>query len=184
MGDRDLRTALRGHLRRALPTALLVDELGILRGHVRADVVAVADLMHGFEIKAACDSRARLPGQVAGYSRVFDGANIVTERPHLRAVLAMLPPWWGVLVADGDGLREERPAGPNPAVETRAVAELLWAEDVLALLEARRAARGYRGKPCRVLWARLCEVYTDEEIRAAVRGAVRRRRRSAPEAPA
>lgn len=176
MSDREIRSLLHEHLRRAAPDALLVDELGILRSRVRADVVAVDDLMHGFEIKAACDSRARLPGQIAGYSRVFDRATLVIEPSHLRPALAMVPPWWGVLVADGGVFHEERPAAPNPAVDALAVASLLWVEDVTDLLAQKRAIRGFRGKPVTVLWARMCEVCSVDDIRNAVREAVRRRR--------
>jgi hypothetical protein len=43
-----------------------------------------------------------------------------------------------------------RSAGPNPAPDPRAMAEFLWRDDALALLEARGAARGMRGKPRRV----------------------------------
>lgn len=176
MNDPEIRRALHAHLRSALPGALVTDELGILRGRVFADVIAVDDLLHGFEIKAACDSLSRLPGQIAAYSRVFDRCALVTEPSHLRAVLGMLPAWWGVTVMVDGVPREERLAAPNEGVEPLAVATLLWMEDVTDMLAERRALRGYRGKPMHELWARMCDVFTGDEIRAAVRDVVRLRR--------
>lgn len=176
MNDPEIRAILRAHLRIALPVALVTDELGILRGRVFADVVAVDDMLHGFEIKAARDSLSRLPGQVDAYSRVFDRCTLVTEPSHLRAVLGILPAWWGVTVMVDGVPREERPAAPNEGVEPLAVATLLWMEDVTDMLAERRALRGYRGKPMHELWARMCEVFTGDEIRAAARGVVRARR--------
>ncbi len=171
MSEFAIRQRLRAHL--AAPGRLLVDEVGILQGLVRADVVAVDELIHGYEIKAAGDSLARLARQIDGYGRVFDRASAVVAPAHLRGVLAALPAWWGVLAVD-DTLRVEREAMPHEP-ETRALAELLWTEDTIALLEQRGAARGMRGKARRLLWDRLCEVYSPAEIHAAVREVLRER---------
>lgn len=166
---------IRALLRPTLPTGLVIEELGILQGVVRADVALVTDLLHGYEIKSAADSRARLALQAAAYSRVFDRCTVVVEPNHLRGAIETVPPWWGALVVVDGGLRTEREGAPNEHVEARAVAELLWSEDVIDLLEARRAARGYRGKPRWILWARLCEVYTSDEVREHARRVLRER---------
>jgi hypothetical protein len=176
VNDVEIRRMLHAALRaEAKPGRIVLDELGILQGTVRADVVAVDYLLRGFEIKSANDSRTRLARQVAGYNRVFDRATLVTEAGHLRGALPTIPDWWGVFVATPEGLEVCRAPERNPEVEPRAVVELLWAEDVIGLLEQRHAARGYRGKPRRVLWDRLCEVYSGGEIRGVVRDVLRAR---------
>lgn len=181
MNDLEIRRLLRPTLRPSTADAVIVDELGILQGSARADVAVVDHLLHGYEIKSASDSRARLGWQVAAYSRVFDRATIVTEANHLRAVLTVVPAWWGVLVAADDVLGEHRPAVLNEAVDARSVAELLWAEDVVDLLAVRNAARGFRGKARRFLWDRLCEVYSGDEVRAAARRVLRERHGPPPD---
>jgi hypothetical protein len=61
-----------------------------------------------------------------------------------------------------------RPRG-NPRRDPRALVEFLWAGDALALLEARGAARGVRGRPRRFLWERIVQELRLSEIASAVR---------------
>lgn len=176
---------IRALLRPTLPTGLVIDELelrGGAMGHaatlaeieqtwatVRADVVVVNDLLHGYEVKSAADSRTRLPRQIAAYSAVFDFCTLVTEPKHLRAAVAMLPAWWGVLVVDGDVLREHRPSQrhtPEPGPLIR----MLWKEEIRALYRA----HGIPLKPREYvhdMWRRADEVPLDA-LRAAVREAI------------
>ncbi|HZF31076.1 MAG TPA: hypothetical protein VE907_18320, partial [Gammaproteobacteria bacterium] len=53
--------------------------------------------------------------------------------------------------------------------EARALIELLWREETIALLEQRGAAGGLRSKPREQLWDRATQVFTLEEIATAVR---------------
>ena len=63
---------------------ILVEELGLCRGFVRADIAVVNGLMKGFEIKSERDTLQRLQKQVEAYSRIFDTATIVVAGRHLR----------------------------------------------------------------------------------------------------
>lgn len=181
-GDSEIRLVLRHHLQRRWaeqPATLFIEELGLCRGQVRVDLAAVNGLLHGYEIKSDRDRLNRLPTQVQMYGTVVDRATIVTGRRHLHNVLKIVPAWWGVLSVDLDQgrtvVRSVRSARENPARVPRALAELLWRDEALALLESRQAARGVRSKPRAAIWDRLCEVFDVTEIAAAVRGRLRSR---------
>ena len=182
LGDAEIRSALRTHLEQrwaSCPGTVLIEELGLCRGQVRVDLAVVNGTLHGYEIKSDRDRLHRLPSQVEVYGRVMDRATVVVGGKHLGDVVRILPPWWGVLRAFGTGGRVSiepvRPSQPNPGRAPRALAELLWRDQALALLETRQAADGVRSKPRPVIWDRLCEVFDVGEIAEAVRGQLKSR---------
>lgn len=177
---------IRALLRPCLPPGIVLDEIEIRGGGmgpaftdeenatrwatVRADVVVVGDMLHGYEVKSARDSRVRLPRQVAGYSGVFDFCTLVTEPKHLDAALALLPPWWGVLVV-GDGAVRVHRAGEQHIPEPGPLVRMLWKDEVRRLYRA----HGLRVKPKEYIhdmWRRAGEVPLDA-LRAAVRETLR-----------
>lgn len=187
LSDADVRPALRAHLRASYlhdPSTVVVEELGLCRGQVRVDLAVVNGILHGYEIKSDRDSLRRLRGQVDFYGRVLDRATLVVGARHQYEVLDLIPEWWGVLLAQperrGFGFKTVRRGQRNPARDARALVELLWLDDALALLEERDAARGVRGKPRRIVWDRVCEHFKVEEIAAAVRTHLKARAAIAP----
>jgi hypothetical protein len=179
MLDADIRAALHRRVKDGDATAGVIDELGIRLGEVRVDVAVVNGTLTGYEIKSPADSLRRLPRQVEGYSAVLDAAGIVLAEQHVAGALALVPGWWRVLVAteaeDGVRLDVLREGEPNPSIDPLALAESLWHADTIAMLDARGAARGVRGKPRIVAWRRLVEVCTLDEIRAGVRALLKTR---------
>lgn len=173
MRDSDIRPLLCRRLRAAHPDALVLDEVGLVHGHVRVDVAALSsDCFHGYEVKADADSLRRLPTQVWRYGEALDACTLVTGPRHLDGALALLPPWWGVVVATGEDFHQGRAALPNPSPSPVYTTMLLWRDEVLALLESRDAARGFR-KSCRLtLYHRLVEVVPAAELRGLVRRTV------------
>lgn len=173
--DADIRPALKTKLlaaHRNEPDTVLLDELGVCRGEVRVDVALVNGIIHGYEIKSDYDSLRRLPGQVELYSKVLDKATLVAGGRHVEEAAAILPEWWGVLsvVATrlGPRFKTFRRARKNPARDARALAELLWLDDAMELLERHKLDRGVRGKPRRIVWDRVCEGLNIEVIASAV----------------
>jgi hypothetical protein len=158
----------------------IVDEMPVLTGACRIDVAVINGRLEGFEIKSEGDSLARLPRQALAYGRVFDRLTMVCAERHLKAVLALLPEWWGVEVAEQRGTRtrivRKRAARANPATESRAIAQLLWRSEALAALEEMDAAHGLRSKPRRTLWSALAETASQRELRALVRETLQSRR--------
>lgn len=174
--DRAIRVALRSRVRQQYRRAsgtVLLEELGLCRGFARVDLAVVNGLMHGYEIKSDRDSLRRLSSQVEAYGKVFDRLTLVVGDRHVADAKKTLPSWWGVIRAssstDGPKFQVLRLPKQNPLRDARALVELLWAEDAIALLEARGAARGVRGKPKRYLWDRIAQEVRIEVIAAAVR---------------
>lgn len=135
---------------------LLLEEVGLLRGAYRADVVAIDTQISGYEIKSAADTLERLPHQVTAYSAVFDRASLVVTTSHLKLALEIVPEWWGLQLAternDQTVLIELRSAEINPSPETTALARLLWRQEVDRILaEIGEDSVGGRNSACDAL---------------------------------
>lgn len=187
--DPDIRPALRANLLSSLADetdTVIIEEMGVCRGRVRVDLAVVNGTLHGYEIKSDRDSLRRLATQIDFYGKVLDRATLVVAERHLPGALDILPAWWGVIRVQneprGQSFTTVLPGRKNPQRDPRALVELLWLEDALALLEERQAARGVRGKPRRLVWDRLCEHLSLDEIATAVRA--RLKARSVPQVPA
>jgi hypothetical protein len=183
LSDAHIRPALRQALQDALDPrdeAVVLEELGIYRGKVRVDLAVVNGIIHGYEIKSDRDSLRRLANQAVFYGKCFDRASIVVGSRHAIAAESMLPEWWGVILVetadDHPTFRPIRAASQNPAPDTRTLAELLWRDDAVELLNRHGLGRGLSGKPRSVIWDRLCEQLPVDVIGAAVRANLKARR--------
>lgn len=176
LSDQVIRSALRGRVRRKHLRArgsVLLEELGLCRGFARVDLAVVNGQLHGYEIKSDRDSLRRLPAQVEAFSKIFDRLTLVVGERHYADATKRVPKWWGILRVSGDATRPRfnlvRRPKDNPSRDPRALVELLWASDALALLETRGAAHGVRGKPRHCLWERIVRELELAEIASAVR---------------
>ena len=176
VGDSAIRAALLAELRQELnddPEAVVIEELGLCRGQVRLDVATVSGLLHGYEIKSDRDSLYRLQRQVDTYNKVLDRATLVVGDRFLAAAPDAVPSWWGLMHAQLKSgevrLRTVRRSQRNPQRDPRCLAEMLWSNHAMEILEQRGAARGVRRKPRRVIWDRVCDCFSLDEIAAAVR---------------
>ena len=183
MKDCDIRGALWDHLdtlHASDPDAVLLDELGVCEGRCRVDLAVVSDRLCGFEIKSDQDTLARLDDQQLLYSKVFDHMTIVAHGAHLTRVMDRVPDWWGVTQAIGIGSTsvvfiERRPSQKNPKLDPLAIAQLLWRDEVIAVLESRGIDRGVRSKPRRHAWKRAASAIPLDELEAEVRDALKLR---------
>lgn len=174
--DSDIRPALR-RLVRDLEAdssdSVVIEELGLNKGAVRVDLAVVNGIIHAYEIKSDADSLRRLGRQAVHYGKCFDRVSLVLGPRHMELARKIVPSWWGLMrVTPGEdepSIRVVRKGRRNPAREARALVELLWREETLALLEQRGFAKGLRSKPREMLWDRAAEVLALEEICAAVR---------------
>ena len=177
-------------IRRALVSALhavhrtdsdtaILQELGLRCGRVRVDVAVVNGLLHGYEIKSDKDSLHRLSTQMSLYAKVLDQVTLVVGSRLLSHCIDTVPGWCGVLHASESlgcfHFSQVRAPRTNPARDPRALVELLWFDDAIALLEQHNLARGVRGKPRRFVWDRICAVISVDEIATAVRASLRAR---------
>jgi hypothetical protein len=130
---------IRRKLRSSLATqGRLVEEWNI--GASRIDMAVITPtVLHGFEIKSDVDTLKRLPQQAHDYGTVCDVCTLVAAPKHCQQ--ALVPGWWGLTTAqeiDGQVVLEVfRPAGINPEVSVRSLAQLLWCKELRALLRER-----------------------------------------------
>lgn len=182
MRDRDIRSALHTQLwaeHHDDETTLILDELGLCQGAVRADVAVINGSLAGFEIKSDHDTLARLPNQVEVYGRVFDYLTLIVGVKHAASIRKAVPAFWGIVVAtEDDGvlhLRSRRSAKRNRNVDPLAVVRLLWRDEALALLAQYDLNRGLQSKPRRRLWDALVDRLPPDELAGAVRETLRAR---------
>lgn len=127
--------AIRALLYPRLQGGVYVDELPT--GTTRADVVHLTDdFMHGYEIKGARDTLARVPNQLRCYAEVYDFVTFIVTEKHLPHLLPLLPEWVGILIATPEGLRPHREARYNATVQPAPLAALLLLEEVKQFLLA------------------------------------------------
>ena len=162
------------------PDTLVIDELGICMGYARVDVAVVNGSIHGYEIKSDQDSLVRLARQVEAYDATLDRITLVTGECHLAKAMALIPEWWGIKVASegprgGVKFRDVRRAKKNPKINPRFVAEFLWADETMGILESIGAAEGLHRKSKPFLYDRLVELLRLDEIRDRVRSALKSR---------
>ena len=156
---------------------VLHEEIGILQGAGRLDVLKVTDRIHGYEIKSEKDNLTRLGQQARLYGQVTEHMSLVTARVHHQSALELIPNWWEVIVATiVDGrvqLKQRRPPGRNRNQDPRALVEFLWLEEARHFLRERGRFRRLAGKPRRMLWDRIAEECRVDDIRHAVARALR-----------
>ena len=177
--DPDVRALLREYLEdvhKGTDTRLL-EELGLCQGDVRVDVAAVNGELSGYEIKSPSDTLARFPNQCRVYSKVVDRAWLVATEKTLAK--AATPEWWGQIAVFDAGerlaLRLVRPAQLNPKPDALSIAKLLWRDEALEVLRGAGCVRGVMTKSRKVIWKRLIESVERDDLRAAVRAALKRR---------
>jgi hypothetical protein len=179
--DAAVRALLKQHLINAHlgQATVILDELGLCQGDVRVDVAAVNGELAGFEIKSPADSLSRWPKQRRIYSKVVDRAWLVAPEKTLAA--AQAPGWWGLIriveTQDRLGLRVVREAALNPSPDAYSIACLLWRDEAIRALEAFGLDRGVRTKGRRLIWQRLADQLPLDDLRRAVRAALKVRPR-------
>lgn len=170
-GDAELRALARPWLE-AQGQGRVLAEVGLEHGRVRTDLLLLGpDVLHGLELKSERDNLARLPAQVRAYSAALDFCTLAVDERHLEQAHAILPNWWGLLVATRRQrlhLLPVRAPEPNPDVEPLSCARLLWRPEVL--IELRRAGvRGPLKGPGERLRRQLVALLPGDELRARVR---------------
>jgi hypothetical protein len=184
MRDRDVRQVLMGRLaatHAADEGALLLEELGLCRGSVRADLAVVNGYLKGYEIKSERDTLTRLKDQAAMYSRIFDTVTLVVAEKHLSVAQSMIPLWWGIeTAATSDSLavtlKPVRNEEFNLSVDSYSLIQLLWREELLAIIQELTSSKSFRAKPRKALWQYLATVLPLPDLKAAVRKTLKSRK--------
>ena len=77
---------------------------------------------------------------------------------------------------EGITLMSEREEGWNPSPEPYLIAQLLWKDEAIAVLESYDLARGWRAKRVKDIHQRLVSEISFDELRAEVRTRLKQRR--------
>ena len=185
--DAAIRTRLLDYLKAihaSTPNTMVMEELGLEYGHVRADVAVIGSVLHAYEIKSDRDTFVRLPAQMAVYNAVSNLVTLVTGPKHEASALKRIPSWWGLTVARPSNpadpasairLQPIRRATQNPEPDKAAIARILWRPEALQELTTRGLARGYRSATRKRMCAHLAENMELEEVRSMVYRHIRTR---------
>ena len=180
--DREIRNALHRDLLRHYwddPDSLVVDELGLCQGLARIDIAVVNGRIHGFEIKSDRDTLERLPGQCEIYNKTLDRITLVVGGVHLEKAASMVPAWWGIVEAQiktgNIQFRTVREGKQNPSVDRFAVAQLLWRDEALEVLDELGVSKGLRSKTRSELWEKLAKELSADRLCRVVRDRVKER---------
>jgi hypothetical protein len=152
--------------------ARVVDEFQILRGEGRIDVAFIDDALHGYEIKSASDDLHRLPTQQANYGKVFERITLVADERHVQEAEQMVPKHWGLIVV---GLKANKPyaetlwpARRNLDLDKLALAQLLWREEVMELMEYFDLTKGFKSANRKKLWRHISDNLSVEQLKTFV----------------
>ena len=178
MSDQSIRQFIRQEfLNQKSPNqdAFLLEEIGVLHGLGRIDMLMVGKVLHGIEIKSERDSLARLPDQVRIFGSVMDLMTLFVAFRHADRALKMVPSWWGVNLVDLDpeGVVSMYPARSptlNLTVSPLALAKLLWKVEALDLIKQVGVdPKPYQSKTRFSIQQLVCEVATLPQIQNHVR---------------
>jgi hypothetical protein len=141
MRDAEVRRAFHGSVLKSAngsDDTIVINELGLKNGVVRADIAVLNGKMIGYEIKTERDTLKRLPAQVSAYNEVFDKAFIITTRKHLKQVKELIPEWWGIyeIIENANGsysFKRQRIGSSNEGQNAFAIAQLLWKTEALEI---------------------------------------------------
>ena len=164
----------------ACPDTLVIDELGLDHGSCRIDIAVINGHIRGVEIKAEADTLERLPRQVAAYGEVVDKALLIVAPKHLEPAMAIIPDWWGIIVAERGGsrgvkFRRIRPERSNKEIDPLILARLLWRPEAQSLLRDLGVPERELRAPREALYQRIVSELPLRKIAGAVRKALKSR---------
>lgn len=165
INDTQIRAAVYQKLFRKYSTATdvsVLEEVGVRHGAARVDFLVVNGMLHGFELKSDRDTLIRLQNQIPIYSSVLDRVTLIVGYRLADDALKIIPDWWGVkLVSLGKRgalhFHDAKTAKNNPSIKIEALAQLLWRNQALQVLEELGAATGMRSKTRKEIYARLAD---------------------------
>lgn len=126
----------------------IVEELRVHNGNAIADVVALYNEAHCYEIKGEDDKVERVLIQGQFYNSSFRKITLVTTKNHSKKALSICPAYWGIIVAfSSDNIvkfRYLRGAKTNPEFSKELALLTLWKSEMLSILEEPKHLRQSR----------------------------------------
>lgn len=164
---------------------LIIEELGLCQGTARIDIAVINGSLNGYEIKSEKDTLKRLAQQQEIYNKIFDSITLVTSNNHLKQATKMIPGWWGIseiILEEGKlKVHELRSPKQNKNSNPSYLVQLLWRDEALEILKERDLHKGFLSKTRGVLWDRLIEYLSFDELRSEIRKKIKSRRNWRPD---
>lgn len=161
------------------PDSIIIEELGLCQGQSRIDIAVVNGSLMGYEIKSELDTLNRLPLQQEIYNKILDYITIVSYTSHLKHIENIIPEWWGIIEVKKENesfsfVTHKKPTR-NQNLDGYSIAQLLWKNEALEILEDLNLAHGVRSKPRSFIWKRLSESLQIDSLRDIVRQKIKAR---------
>lgn len=137
--------------------AKIIDELKLCQGEAIIDIAVFNGSINGYEIKSDSDTLERLPKQMEIYNKVFNKMTIVTGDKYIDNIFNIVPEWWGIIkVINGsskiDNFVVVRENKENKYIDSTALIQLLWKDEILELLDLFDIKSGVKSKSKKALW--------------------------------
>ncbi|MGV8927530.1 MAG: sce7726 family protein [Ewingella sp.] len=142
LNDKEIRTALVDFLenQRNKPRRV-IHELSVSNGNAIADVVAIYNESHCFEIKGDGDKIERIKTQGIHYNLAFRKITVVTTAKYADKALEYAPFFWGIIIAkkykENVNLKYLRKSLVNPFFDKKIALQTLWKEELIRILDSR-----------------------------------------------
>lgn len=160
-------------------TTRIVDELGLKHGSIRADIAIINGKLIGCEIKGDFDTLSRFKAQMESYNNIFDKCYLIVGDKLLNSAQDILPNWWGIISAYGEQVEFSmlREAKKNPRIDKYALAQLLWKNEAVLILEKQKdkLEKGWQKKPRAILYGYLANLYPLHKLQEIVRDTLKQR---------
>ncbi|KEC86329.1 MULTISPECIES: sce7726 family protein [unclassified Acinetobacter] len=145
------------------PRAIL-EELRVHNGNAIADIVALYEEAHCYEIKGSNDKIERIVKQGSFYDTSFRKITLVTTENHLEKAQTLAPQYWGIMLVkktkDQCTFKSIRSAKNNPNFTKNLASLMLWKSEMLQLLEHQKL----HSKPREFLAKKLSESRKKAEL--------------------
>lgn len=151
LNDKELRQSLIPFLEnQANPPKRILEELPVNNGNAIADIVAIYNEPHCFEIKGDGDKIERILTQGESYNLCFRKITLVTTKKFEKRCLKLAPLFWGIIIAQttdkGISLKYIRKAQVNPLFDKEVALYALWKDELLHLIEQEKINIKYSEK--------------------------------------
>lgn len=150
LNDPLIRAALLHRLKNARPEPkALIEELRVHNGNAIADVVAIHNEAHCYEIKGDGDKVERIADQGRYYDLAFRKVTLVTTSKHISKAIKIAPAHWGIIEvkinsAGSIVFKPFRQARRNVAFDKQIALLTLWRDelfDIASRIEVKVGAK-------------------------------------------
>ncbi len=143
LNDKEIRTSLIAKIKnQSMSPKAIIEELRVHNGNAIADVVALYNEAHCYEIKGDGDKIERILTQGKYYNLSFRKITLVTTFKHLQKAIKIAPSFWGIMIAEEQNnqikIKYVRRAKNNPNFDKSTALLTLWKEEMLTLVENKK----------------------------------------------